>query len=131
MPAPKPTPAEGQQATADTHQSPSNESQAMPAYGPSDFLVQNLPPGMSDDSQNNPKIRETEQVLQLAYAWSQMEVAASALSSAYAALKEFDKDKLQVRTLKQRMRKVREATKEMVEMVNAGESGKQEREDAG
>lgn len=114
-----------QQPAADANPSPSSESQEKPAYGQSDFLVQNLPPGTSDTSQNETEIRETEKILQLANILSQLEVAESALSSAYDLLKDFDKDKLPVRTLKQRMRMVREAAKEMVAMTEGGESYEQ------
>ena len=119
-------PTEGQEQSGQAAASPSKEPPETQAYRPADYLVQNLPTGTGEVSPEDPQLSEEDKILQLSYAYSQLEVATSALARAYDTLKDSDKEKLPVRTLKQRMRKVREVAKEMVAMADAGESGGQD-----
>ena len=102
--------------------SPKKQSPSKQPYRQADYLVQNLPPETNDTSRNEPHLRDTEKILQLAYAWGQLEVAESALSTAYDTLKNFDKQQLPARSLKQRMKQVRSIAKEMVAFVGGAES---------
>lgn len=63
----------------------------------------------------------TEEVLQLATAWAQLEIAATALDNAYQTLGKMKPKDLPVRTVKQRMRKVKALSWQIVELGEATE----------
>lgn len=100
------------------------------AHRPADYVVQNLPPGSSDPATDSSLVLETNKILSLAHAWGQMEVAESALSNAYEVLKDFDKQELPVRTLQQRMKKLRDVAKEMAAMADQHEGLEDDEEEA-
>lgn len=93
-----------------------------PEHNEADFLTQYLPAVAGDSSQDPPLIRETERVLKLAYAWGQIRIAQASLASAYNTWKDFDKQDLPIRSIKQGMRGIRKLVKETAALVHEGRS---------
>ena len=109
--------ANGQQLLPAAASSQKLKTQSSIPLTSADFIVQNLPPGDSLTSSGEFDLREAEKLVDVAYAWGQLEVASSALTNAYERLKDIDKQRLPARSLRQRMRKFRQAAKEVESLL--------------
>ena len=82
-----------------------------------EFLVQNLPPQRSVTSSGEFDQRQAEKLVDLAYAWGQLEVASSAMANAYERLKGFGEQQLPTRSLRLRMRKFKQAARDVESLL--------------
>jgi hypothetical protein len=97
--------------------SPKMKAQSSIPLRAADFIVQNPPPGDSLTSCGEFDLREAEKLVDLVYAWGHLEVASSAMANAYERLKGVGEQQLPARSLRQRMRKFRQAAREVESLL--------------
>lgn len=103
--------------TAQANSAPKHQSGTKLPYRQADYIVQNLPP--RQDSTNDPQLKATNRLLNLSYAWGQIELAVNSLTGAYETLSMFETHELPAQTINKRMKDVRKLAKGMVDLVSA------------
>lgn len=103
--------------TAQANPTPIRQPDTKLPYRQADCIVRNLPP--RQDSTNDPQLEATNRLLNLSYAWGQIELAVNSLSGAYETLSMFQTHELPAQTINKRMKDVRKLAKGMVDLVSA------------
>ena len=105
-------------------------SRMPPEWRAADAFVRNLPPRDSVCRDNEDDLRNAERLVDLAYAWGQLEIAETALLHCYERLRLVEDDQLPVRTLKQRVNRVKQAVRTVTSLIPRKNQPGSERQEA-